>query len=138
MQVDGKGEEIIAQTLFIEIACAVKDTSRIQEVDPGAGSEPSPAYGQGKADRLFPMIYDELRRIARQQLRRERRGHTLSTTALVHEAYLRLANQTHLSSTDRAHFYAIAARAMRRILRRLRAQASCTKARGEAGAAPAR
>lgn len=70
----------------------------------------------GVADRLFPLIYDELRRIARRQLRRERQGHTLSTTALVHEAYLRLVDQTRLFSTDRVHFYAIAARAMRRIL----------------------
>jgi len=65
---------------------------------------------------VFPLIYDELRRVAHRQLRREAEGHTLSTTALVHEAYIRLIDQTRLSLTGRAHFLAIAATAMRRIL----------------------
>lgn len=65
---------------------------------------------------LFPLVYDELRRIAHKQLRRERVGHTLDTTALVHEAYLRLVDQTHAEWTDRSHFFAVAANAMRRIL----------------------
>jgi RNA polymerase sigma factor (TIGR02999 family) len=67
-------------------------------------------------DRLFPLVYDELRRIAHRQLGRERPDHTLGTTALVHEAYLKLVDQTRARLTDRAHFYAVAARAMRRIL----------------------
>lgn len=67
-------------------------------------------------NRLFPLVYDELRRLARNQLRSERAGHTLSTTALVHEAYLKLVDQTRVEWRNRAHFYAIAARAMRRIL----------------------
>jgi len=71
---------------------------------------------QGALDRLFPLVYDELRRIARRQLGREPPGHTLSTTALVHEAYLRLVDQTRAQWVDRAQFYAVAARAMRRIL----------------------
>ena len=67
-------------------------------------------------DRLFPLVYDELRRIAHRQLSRERPGHTLSTTALVHEAYLRLVDQNRAQWADRAQFFAIAARMMRRVL----------------------
>jgi RNA polymerase sigma factor (TIGR02999 family) len=67
-------------------------------------------------DRLFPLVYDELRRIAHRQLGSERPDHTLATTALVHEAYLKLVDQTRAQLTDRAHFFAVAARAMRRIL----------------------
>lgn len=67
-------------------------------------------------DRLFPLVYDELRRIAHRQLGREHPDHTLGTTALVHEAYLKLVDQTRAQLTDRVHFFAVAARAMRRIL----------------------
>ena len=67
-------------------------------------------------ERLFPLVYDELRLIAHRQLQRERPGHTLDTTALVHEAYLRLAGSTCQDFSDRAHFFAMAATAMRRIL----------------------
>ncbi len=67
-------------------------------------------------DRLFAVMYDELRRVAHAQLRAEATGHTLGTTALVHEAYLRLAPTPDLSFTDRQHFFALAARAMRRVL----------------------
>jgi RNA polymerase sigma factor (TIGR02999 family) len=65
---------------------------------------------------LLPLIYDELRRISSAYLRHERRDHTLQTTALVHEAYLRLAGQHDLGWKNRAHFRAIAAKTMRRIL----------------------
>lgn len=68
------------------------------------------------ADALFPLLYDELRAIAHRQLGRERPNHTLSTTALVHEAYERLVDQTRAEWEDRAHFCAVAARAMRHIL----------------------
>ena len=68
------------------------------------------------ADRLFLLVYDELRRIARRQLRHERPGHTLSTTAVVHEAYLDLAKQTRAQWVDRAHFFGVAAFVMRRVL----------------------
>ena len=67
-------------------------------------------------NRLLPLVYDELRRIARRQLRSERPDHTLNTTALVHEAYLKLVDQTRAEWRDRAHFFAVAAQAMRRIL----------------------
>jgi RNA polymerase sigma factor (TIGR02999 family) len=65
---------------------------------------------------VFPLIYDELRRLAQQQLRREPDGHTLSPTALVHEAYMRLIDYSRLEWTGRAHFMAVASTAMRRIL----------------------
>ncbi len=66
--------------------------------------------------RLLPLVYDELRVLARSQLRGERTAHTLSATALVHEAYLRLTERDRLSPGDRRHFFAIAAQAMRRVL----------------------
>ena len=65
---------------------------------------------------LIPIVYEELRRLARQYLRREREGHTLQATALVHEAYLRLVDQNRVTWQSRAHFCAIAAQLMRRIL----------------------
>lgn len=67
-------------------------------------------------DRLLPLVYDELRQLARHELRDERAGHTLDTTALAHEAYLKLADQAQLDWHGRAHFFSIAARAMRQIL----------------------
>jgi len=67
-------------------------------------------------DRLIPIVYDELRRIARVQLRREQPGHTLEATALVHEAWLRLVRIERVEWQDRAHFFAVAASSMRRIL----------------------
>jgi RNA polymerase sigma factor (TIGR02999 family) len=68
------------------------------------------------ADQLFTLLYDELRERATALLRRERHGHTLRSTDLVHEAYLRLADPTRCQWQDRAHFLAVASRAMRRIL----------------------
>jgi RNA polymerase sigma factor (TIGR02999 family) len=68
------------------------------------------------ADVLVPLVYDELRRIARRHLRREAPGHTLNSTALVHEAYLKLIDQTRVQWVNRAQFYAVASRLMRRIL----------------------
>jgi RNA polymerase sigma factor (TIGR02999 family) len=67
-------------------------------------------------ERLVPLVYAELRRVAHRQLAAEPTGHTLSTTALVHEAYLRLAEQTRVEWANRAQFFALAARAMRRVL----------------------
>jgi RNA polymerase sigma factor (TIGR02999 family) len=65
---------------------------------------------------LTPLVYGELRRLAHREMGAERTGHTLQTTALVNEAYLRLADQTNPRWQNRAHFFAVAARAMRRIL----------------------
>jgi RNA polymerase sigma factor (TIGR02999 family) len=77
------------------------------------------AWRMGDADalnRLFPLVYEELKRIARRQRAGKRGGGTLTTTALVHETYLRLVDQTRAEWADRAHFLAIAARAMRQLL----------------------
>jgi len=68
------------------------------------------------ASKLVPLVYDELRRLARHYMRREQAEHTLQTTALVHEAYLRLVDQRQTKWQSRAHFFAIAAQSMRRIL----------------------
>ncbi len=67
-------------------------------------------------ERLLPIVYDELRRIAHRYLRKERPGHTLQTTALVHEAYLRLAKEEPRHFENRAHFFAVSAHLMRQIL----------------------
>ena len=67
-------------------------------------------------EKVFPLVYEELRRVAHRALRRENPGHTLGTTGLVHEAYLRLVDQTRVAWQGRSHFYGIAAQAMRRIL----------------------
>lgn len=67
-------------------------------------------------DRLTPLVYDELRRIAHRYVQRERAGHTLQTTALVNEAYLRLAGQQKVDWQNRAHFFAVTAQVMRHIL----------------------
>jgi RNA polymerase sigma factor (TIGR02999 family) len=77
------------------------------------------AYREGDRDafeRLVPIVYDDLRRIARAHLRRNRAGHTLNTTVLVHEAYLRLVDQTRAQWEDRQHFLSVCARAMRQII----------------------
>jgi RNA polymerase sigma factor (TIGR02999 family) len=71
---------------------------------------------QAALDRLMPLVYGELRRLAHYYMRRERAGSTLQTTAVVNEAYLRLVDQTRTTFTSRAHFFAIAATIMRRIL----------------------
>ncbi len=67
-------------------------------------------------DRLVPLLYDELRRLARARLRGERSGHTLETTALVHEAYFRLLDQRRIVAADRLDFFAVASNTMRRVL----------------------
>lgn len=82
-------------------------------------SELLKAWGGGDpeaAERFVPLIYDELRRQARRFLNRERANHTLQTTALVHEAYLRLMEQRNVNWQNRAHFFGLAAQMMRRIL----------------------
>jgi RNA polymerase sigma-70 factor, ECF subfamily len=77
------------------------------------------AWGAGDEsarDKLIPLVYDELRRMAHRQMTRERIGHTLQTTALVNEAYMRLVNVSEISWQDRSHFFALSAQLMRRIL----------------------
>lgn len=77
------------------------------------------AWSQGDQsvkDELYQLVYDELHRLAHRYMRRENAGHTLQTTALVNEAYLRLADAQNLSFQDRTHFFAVSANVMRRIL----------------------
>src|ERR1700680_2909647 len=90
------------------------DYSRTQEV---TGLLLSWRQGDAAAlDRLVPLVYDELRRVARGHLRREPPGHSLQATALVHEVYLRLVNVDRMTLESRTHFFAVAARLMRQIL----------------------
>jgi RNA polymerase sigma-70 factor, ECF subfamily len=74
------------------------------------------AGDSGALDRLLPLVYDELQRLARRHIRKERRNHTLQSTALVHEAYLRLVGQAPSALQTRTHFFAVAANLMREIL----------------------
>jgi len=71
---------------------------------------------KGALDRLTPIVYDELHRLARHYMKRERPGHSLQTTALVNEAYIRLVDYKRMQWQNRAHFFAVSAQLMRRIL----------------------
>ncbi|MDX1644486.1 MAG: ECF-type sigma factor [Thermoanaerobaculia bacterium] len=87
--------------------------------DQGQITELLIAHREGDPDafeQLVPLVYEDLRKIAHRQLARHRRQDTLNTTALVHEAYLKLVDQTRIEVEDRDHFFAIAARAMRQII----------------------
>lgn len=93
----------------------------MSEIKPSDITEKLRAWSENKEDKealddLIPLVYDELRRQAHRYLRRERAGHTLQTTALVNEAYLKLIEQRNATWESRAHFFAIAANLMRRIL----------------------
>lgn len=83
---------------------------------PFAPSPDSVPHGVDGVHRLFPLVYEQLRRMASSHLSREATGHTLTTTDLVHEAYLQLAGQARAQWQSRAHFTSVAAMAMRRIL----------------------
>ena len=85
---------------------------------PPSPDDRSPAASPDPLDALFPEVYAELHRVAHQRLRSEASGHTLNTTALVHETYLRLSQQRAEAFGTRAQFFALAARAMRRILQK--------------------
>ena len=87
--------------------------------NPGALTQLLIAWSQGDAaalEQLAPLVYAELRKLAHRYMKRERAGHTLQTTAVVHEAFLRLLDNPQEKWQNRAHFYAIAAKMMRRIL----------------------
>ncbi len=85
-------------------------TATLCEVGSG-GADAAPS-----ASRILPVVYDELRRLAASYLKRERPGHTLQATALVHEAFLRLVDQDRVQWQGQTHFFAVAAQAMRRVL----------------------
>lgn len=86
---------------------------------------------QEALDKLMPLVYDELHRQASRYLRRERQNHTLQTTALIHEAYIRLIDQKNVNWADRTHFFAISAKLMRRILVDHARGKNCIKRGGE-------
>jgi RNA polymerase sigma-70 factor, ECF subfamily len=91
----------------------------VQRFSAGEVTELLKDWGEGNEsalNRLMPLVYEELRRIAHRQMAKERAGHTLQTTALVNEAYLRLMGASEVHWKDRAHFYALSAQLMRRIL----------------------
>ena len=92
-------------------------------------------WGEGDAEvqnELWPLVYDHLRRMAGELMNGERRGHTLQPTALVNEAYIKLVNQHSMKFHDRGHFYAMAARMMRRILvDHARAKRAAKRGKGE-------
>ena len=91
------------------------------------------SYGDKQAlDRLVPLVYDELRRLAQNYMRKERAGQTLQTTALIHEAYLRLIDADRVQWRNRAHFFGIAARLMRQILVARARERGCQKRGGGA------
>jgi RNA polymerase sigma factor (TIGR02999 family) len=71
---------------------------------------------QAALDKLYPLVYEELRRLARSYMKREPKGHTLQTTALINEAYVRIVDQKSVHWQNRSHFFAISAQIMRRIL----------------------
>lgn len=71
---------------------------------------------QAALDQLYPLVYDELHRLARRSMSREKKEHTLQTTALINEAYVRLVDQRNVHWTNRSHFFALSAQIMRRIL----------------------
>jgi RNA polymerase sigma factor (TIGR02999 family) len=108
--------------------------SRAERAEEVAGNSAGREEGEARiaVDELIATVYRELRQIAHHHLRRERRGHTLNTTALVNEAYVKLAALDHIVWRDRGHFLSIAARAMRRVLVDY-AVARKTQKRGGAG-----
>lgn len=106
----------------------------MSQAPPGQVTQLLEAWQRGDAtalDRLMPLVYEELRQLASRQFGRESAGHTLQTTALVHEAYLRLVG-SNVRWQGRAHFFAVAARAMRHVLvEHARAQRSAKRGGGQ-------
>jgi RNA polymerase sigma-70 factor, ECF subfamily len=95
------------------------DTRKPPAESPGEVTRLLAAWSRGDAralEELIPLVYDELHRLAEKHLRRERAGHTLQPTAVVHEAYLKLVDQKRVNWKNRGHFFAVAAQAMRRLL----------------------
>jgi len=112
---DGRGY-CISQSTFTAggFGESLLDASKAQDI-----TELLSAWGGGDEaafERLVPLVYGELKRIARRHMYRESEGHLLQTTALVHEAYLKLVSQKNAKWQDRAHFYAVSSQQMRRIL----------------------
>lgn len=112
-------ETMGAQPLGCRRAAISPMSDRVREPPAGEVSRLLKSWGKGDGsacNKLIPLVYEELRRMARQQMAREKAGHTLQTTALVHELYLRLIGTDEVSFRDRAHFFALCAQIMRRVL----------------------
>jgi len=90
--------------------------ARVRATEIVASVSSGEALAEATSEELFALLYAELRRLAEHYMRKERRGHTLQATALVHEAYLRLVDQRRANWRGRTHFFAVAARVMRRVL----------------------
>src|SRR5437762_11242483 len=100
-------------------ATAGRDSGEPRPADPQEVTQLLANWSQGDRialEKLIPLVYDELRHLAHRYMEGQRPNHTLQTTALVNEAYLRLADQTKPNFTNRSHFFAVAAKAMRQIL----------------------
>jgi RNA polymerase sigma-70 factor (ECF subfamily) len=109
-----RGIEIGAVALWRRLSMADPDRNAITQILAGLKGRGEPS--RAAADRLFEAVFDELRRLAGGLMNRERAGHTLQATALVNEAYIRLVDDSKIDWRNRAHFFGIAARAMRQIL----------------------
>jgi RNA polymerase sigma factor (TIGR02999 family) len=94
----------------LAVEARVRATEIVASLSGGA------ALTEATSEEMFSLVYGELRRLAERYMREERPGHTLQATALVHEAYLRLVDQTRANWRGRTHFFAVAARVMRRVL----------------------
>src|SRR5438876_6636730 len=100
-------------------ATAGRDSGELRPADPQEVTQLLANWSQGDPtalEKLIPLVYQELRHLAHRYMEGQRPNHTLQTTALVNEAYLRLADQTNPNFTNRSHFFAVAAKAMRQIL----------------------
>jgi RNA polymerase sigma factor (TIGR02999 family) len=115
----GRDEYIYGKAAFIQAVILGALLEEIQPTSQGEFTRLLLLWRQGEPgtlDRLFPLVYEELRWLARRQLGRGVPGGTLNTTALVHEAYLKLVDQSRVQVQDRRHFFALTARAMRQII----------------------
>ncbi len=112
--------------IVIQYSAMMQDATVTQLLEQWNAGDPEAAV------RIMPLVYDELRRIARGYFQRERHGHTLQATAVVHEAYVRLIEQSGIEWHDRAHFIGLAARVMRRVLVDYARERSAAKRGGEA------
>src|SRR5262247_4387655 len=104
---------------FFSQAVSIGDNSQMPKPIPHEVTQLLLAWSNGDRsamDQLMPLVYGELRRLAKQHMRRERAGHTLQTTALIHEAYLRLIDASQVRLENRRHFFAVASRLMRQAL----------------------
>ncbi len=110
-----RGEPAKLATAIVE-ALSSPPSGDGSHLPPSGGTKEQRGPAGHTPEELLPLVYDELRRAARGYLQRERPGHTLQATALVHEAYLKLVDQTRVSWQGRTHFFAVGARAMRRLL----------------------